>query len=954
MNISVSDFIVGTCRTLPKANTSIYNKPIHFRDSEESAFHCILCGSCAELFIQPLQPCFGDFDYLAVISECLVFTDEKPFLPYVFPHIAHPMNCLLMEPYHDYPTFVRLRIFGEMIYDWDRKTIQFVNANTREFVDTAFLHENCSDDEEQFSVVGPAARWIFSQKGSQSFDIVFTVWCPQWPNVAKEWPNRPRKYEWPTNAIIHEVGQNGCHVVLAKHPDCRNDIQQYRLSFSVAEVILLQSWTKIQQIVYHMLRFFAKRELIAKECLKKDEVLCTYHIKTLMLWSCEKKSTEWWNSSSVITICCNLLKILEHWLKVTMCRNYFIPQANLFHGHFIRKNVEETISKLMHYCNSYNLSLWFVENYMQPDFLDVLDARCNHDVSSLDYRSKILETMKASRPKSLDLYFSNRFWTAAHLIDEATQEEEIRYVSSNVYRDVFKYSFRLVSGLPDESYVLHAAEYESCYGCYESMLLILHAAYLLGCRKVGYSFEDVFEMIADLLTKSIRIRVRSMHHILTRPLNTDVTEGLLCLIEAQILMENLTETSEYLESQVLSEISKALLIKALECDEYTRNSIVKVPLAYLAALHFATSGYHVAIDLSSRVVINEYCEKEKTDTLNAGCLLYIEDISIIIGFYLIFRKIRDASLHYTKRPFFLDLRLTPEVFAHYLTIASFERIHTVFGDSRPNNNITQTAASPLDAILIAITSRKSLRKLKRRKNVMCVYQRTNPIHNLGTTNERYLPNEDDIIQLLVEYSLGNMTLFYNAIRNDFDIDCSTVDCYRAAFLYQCNKYSEVYQLCEKILNERDLRSDLKELAFANVMILPPLDSYFDRDIQCLLGLHTLVSNRSPSNAVLLKFEECEKLVSENKLLEDIYSENSSLSKVLVRPYSKKCYYFLGRYFLARYLRVRCLIDCDHSVSEVELEFMMLKACLPFEQLIRCFIETKLRQLQKVVHYRPKV
>src|SRR6218665_1348086 len=138
------------------------------------------------------------------------------------------------------------------------------------------------------------------------------------------------------------------------------------------------------------------------------------------------------------------------------------------------------------------------------------------------------------------------------------------------------------------------------------------------------------------------------------------------------------------------------------------------------------------------------------------------------------------------------------------------------------------------------------------------------------------------------------------------------------------------------------------------MILPPLDSYFDRDIQCLLGLHTLVSNLSPSNANLMEIEECGTLISEHEFFRNLYSNHSSLSKVLVRPYSKKCYYFLGRHFLARYLRVRCLIECHHSFSEVELEFRMLKACLPFEQIIRFFIESKLRQLQKVVHGRLKV
>src|SRR6218665_3284823 len=338
MDDRVSAFIVGTCRTLPKSNTNVY-KSIHLMNSEEWGGHngqYILCGSCAELFIQPLHPCFGDVDFLIAIFDYLVFTDEKPFLPYDFRHIQHPIECLLMEHYHNYPTFVRFRIFGQMRYDSERKALKFIHDNTRAFLDLGDLDENDFDDEE-FVRIGPAFRGSFHKTKSKSVDFVVSLWCPQWPNVAKEWPNRPRKYEWPTSAIIHEVVQSGCHAVFAKHPDCRNDRQQWRLSFSVAEVILLQSWTNVQQIVYHMLRFFAKREIIPLDCPKKDEVLCTYHIKTLMLWSCEKKSTEWWNSSSVIKICCNLLKVLAHWLKVTRCRNYFFPQANLFHRHFIRK-----------------------------------------------------------------------------------------------------------------------------------------------------------------------------------------------------------------------------------------------------------------------------------------------------------------------------------------------------------------------------------------------------------------------------------------------------------------------------------------------------------------------------------------------------------------------------------------------------------------------------------------
>lgn len=130
-------------------------------------------------------------------------------------------------------------------------------------------------------------------------------------------------------------------------------------------------------------------------------------------------------------------------------------------------------------------------------------------------------------------------------------------------------------------------------------------------------------------------------------------------------MESLTGSNDSTEFQVLSEIVKKLLCRALECEGYNENAIARVTLSYLASLHFATSEYKISIDLSSRVILNEKFEIEETETLNAGCLLYNEDIAIIIGFYFIFRKATNASLQYTRRQIFLDLRITPKVFAQH-------------------------------------------------------------------------------------------------------------------------------------------------------------------------------------------------------------------------------------------------------------------------------------------------
>jgi len=60
-----------------------------------------------------------------------------------------------------------------------------------------------------------------------------------------------------------------------------------RLSFSRAEIVLLNSWIPVQQILYHVLRVFVKTERLTDSSKNSDvATLSNYHIKTLMLWAC--------------------------------------------------------------------------------------------------------------------------------------------------------------------------------------------------------------------------------------------------------------------------------------------------------------------------------------------------------------------------------------------------------------------------------------------------------------------------------------------------------------------------------------------------------------------------------------------------------------------------------------------------------------------------------------------
>ena len=165
-----------------------------------------------------------------------------------------------------------------------------------------------------------------------SLDHVHCIRCLSWPPQAADWPTRHRNYGWPDSATVDRVVSNGCDVVHVAHRQCRHDEWmsklQWRLAFSRTEIVLLNSWMPVQQIVYHMLRVFMKTELLKDS--DSSESLSNYHIKTLMMWASELKSSTFWTGDiNHIRICVELLHTLSVWLNDTRCKHYFINNCNL-------------------------------------------------------------------------------------------------------------------------------------------------------------------------------------------------------------------------------------------------------------------------------------------------------------------------------------------------------------------------------------------------------------------------------------------------------------------------------------------------------------------------------------------------------------------------------------------------------------------------------------------------
>src|SRR6218665_2926479 len=223
----VSWFITSTCQLIPK--TDIVSNHMHrlcISSSTAPVKYLIQCGSTAELFIRPLNSCVGDVDELVGEANQLGLNDDVPVLPTDLSGMMDTIECCQIESHQGYPGFVRLRFLGEINYDWKYKQYESTCSPTVHTGKYTYFGRNLAlrRSGPPYFISGPALKRLAADSELHSGrDSVTSLFCPQWPRDARNWPHRPRKYGWPTCGVITEVVQNGCHVVYAQNRSCRDD-----------------------------------------------------------------------------------------------------------------------------------------------------------------------------------------------------------------------------------------------------------------------------------------------------------------------------------------------------------------------------------------------------------------------------------------------------------------------------------------------------------------------------------------------------------------------------------------------------------------------------------------------------------------------------------------------------------------------------------------------------------
>ena len=336
-------------------------------DSEFSDWIPLPTGSVAELYLQPLISCIGDYDTMYYGSGDLAIPEGYPpptQLPAEFDRVVFVHEIIDSE----FPSYVYL------IHAYT-----LAESDNGEYIAIKFPGELCQLYVSYKNIAGieahgPAcatqwSHYVLPFVGRvtgycYTIDDVPCMRCLSWPPQAADWPSRYRHCGWPDSATVDRVTSNGCDLVRVAHHRCRQDECesriQHRLSFSRAEIVLVNSWLPVQQIVYHMLRIFVKIERLTDSSANAEAgMLSNYHMKTLMLWACELKTNSWWTVElNLIEICVELLQVLSVWLQDARCKHYFINNCNL-----LRRPDCVTATRLRSVKDE-RLAEWFINNYV--------------------------------------------------------------------------------------------------------------------------------------------------------------------------------------------------------------------------------------------------------------------------------------------------------------------------------------------------------------------------------------------------------------------------------------------------------------------------------------------------------------------------------------------------------------------------------------------------------------
>src|SRR6218665_3454695 len=322
--------------------------------SKDEPVRHLFCGSFFELPLLYILSNPTDVDILYCDTTLYAIYN------YINEPARHTKNVLTIETTDCHIGFVRLRNGEEHLH------------NPYEYHNGAAVATNLPIPATYLrAVLGKIySRWQDSDMLRK--DSVYALSCPMWPPDASEWITRKRLNGWPKRNIVEVIVKGGGHLVSKPHTKNPNDDTQWRYSFSQAETILIRNtWTHVQKYIYHLLRII-KRNVVSKSGGENKIFFSNYYFKTLMLWACEEKTSEFWEERKIVTSTRELLLDFIGKLIERNITHYFMPANNIMDDLPCSADINNEIQLLFSYGEDDILEIVRKEPkayQMDPDFI---------------------------------------------------------------------------------------------------------------------------------------------------------------------------------------------------------------------------------------------------------------------------------------------------------------------------------------------------------------------------------------------------------------------------------------------------------------------------------------------------------------------------------------------------------------------------------------------------------
>ncbi|XP_022321517.2 uncharacterized protein LOC111123482 [Crassostrea virginica] len=172
-------------------------------------------------------------------------------------------------------------------------------------------------------VHGPCSSGTY---GPLEFDQAYCFVSEFWPPSASSWRDKCRS--WPPPCVVNDIIRSGCHFVAIGHKLGNHTDIEWRISFSQAEQKLVYAMNHTQFLIYALLKMFVKE--INYGLSEEEKPLCSYHIKTVVLWAIQQNAIHDWCPQNLLAGFWVCFKLLLKWVYEGVCPNFFIPENNMF------------------------------------------------------------------------------------------------------------------------------------------------------------------------------------------------------------------------------------------------------------------------------------------------------------------------------------------------------------------------------------------------------------------------------------------------------------------------------------------------------------------------------------------------------------------------------------------------------------------------------------------------